>query len=375
MTKNDIATLPIEPHMSLEQRILRKKAPLLVKKILENTFEYSGIKSLTELTKDSIIALEGGVSSAVYFLKHTENPLVIKLRHSGVGAEAEAILAWQAKRARVVDIKKVGLVEDVGKVKYLIQEGVLKKDQLAKTCFSYLQTNPKKAELVGKLMGEELAKMHTAKSNRTYGEFADMAGKKAPFKTWNSYILGYINVNEEFLIKEVGLGKEKIQLIKLCINKVKYPQKGVYLHGDYSLRNILVESEKPFQIRIFDPNPIIGHPSWDIANIFNNARIATERLSLKPKTTEVKRTHQVYQDLLKGFINGYEKANGRIDRRKIYPSAFVQSILRLTAEVRRAKQRTKQVWNDPDVVSCKATLEYLADQVIITTYPLLLSKR
>lgn len=368
MTLKEIMTLPIEAYMPREVKALRKNAPKLVSSVLLHATAITGINSLADLTHDSIQALSGGLNSAVYLIRQAENNLVIKLRPQGQGisAEAEALTAWAAKGASVTTIKKVGTVSSgTTEVKYMIQEGITRtKGRPAVTCHEFLRKHPSRAKAVGKLLGKELALMHKAKSDRTFGEYSDMWGKKAPYKTWNAYLVSSIQSQEAFL-KRTGMQPEKIDALLNHIATIRFSKTGAYIHGDYSIRNALVESQKPLRIRIFDPNPLIGDPGWDIAFFYFYYDLAKRRLAESPKDKQLRKDYLKHKDVLRGFISGYEEGTGRVvNLTRVHPSQFITTMFALQGKIAKAKVHTKNYWSDPEVQVCRQSLFDLASQMI-----------
>ena len=77
---------------------------------------------------------------------------------------------------------------------------------------------------------------------------------------------------------------------------------GRFVHGDVTIRNVGIYSYRPIVVGLFDPNPLSGDPSWDIAPMMNNVafnELRNRRESVPPKPL----THD--RDLATGFWESY----------------------------------------------------------------------
>ncbi len=371
MGVEDIAVLPIPLHMPLHIKQLRKNAPFYIKEIIEKSHAIGGIHSIEDLSQNSIKALSGGMLSAVYFLKRTGQELVINLRSKGVDATAEAFSAWQKKGANIVNIISSGIVpttrSQADKVKYLIMEGIVDKTgKPAQTAQDYVRKYPEKAKQVGIALGRQLAKMHQAKTERSFGEYADMWGNTAAIRTWNNYLTGYISFHQTYLTK-IGINEDKLKKLIEVIKKTKFSKKGRYIHGDFSMRNAIVESEHPLKLKIIDPNPLVGHYSWDLAVLYNNKEFSKRKFAAFPKNKQFQKKFNIDQDCLEGFIEAYQKYSSyKIDRKKVLMSQVMQIIFLTQTEEKKLKK-------NPDDVNQK--LEYrIRKELLVESIETLLSK-
>jgi fructosamine-3-kinase len=367
MKLNDIMTLPIKWSMPRNIRRLRRNAKYYLKDIVEKS-RTSPVKSLAALPRGSLKALQGGMSSAVYELRHLGDHIVIGLKDTGAEATREAIRAWQKEGANVVNILRTGTISDRRthtKVRYLISEGVkAENNSLAPNAYDYAHAHPDQAYKLGLLLGRELAKMHKAASTRSFGEYADVPGNKAQIKSWNKYLLGYINMHMQYLLK-LGLSQAKIDQVIEIIKKERFPKKGFYIHGDFSLRNSLIESQKPLKIKIFDPNPLIGDPSWDQAILYNNLEFSLRKYEIKTRSRRIVLKYTIDRECLRGFKASYEKASGKqINQRKVFMSQLMQSTFLLQTEERKARTDKRDPQTDPEVRSRKEALIGFIEKII-----------
>lgn len=347
MKITDIDTLPVKSYMSPEIKDLRKKAPLYLKSLFEHTYAIREIKSISELGHNALSALPGGMLSACYYLTTKTNCLVIKMRYRGIKAEAESLKMWARRNASVITVIKTGIVpatkKQKEKVHFIIEECVLdKKGELAPTCADFVHQHPGSIPAIAKIMGLELARIHKAVTKRSFGEFADMWGKnKAPIKTWNNYLKGYLTLHENYLLN-LGLTKSKLKLLHERIQKMDFAKRGVYLHGDFSLRNTLLTSRNPLKIVIFDPNPLIGHPSWDLAISYNNLEFSKRRFEFAVKNEDYRQEYEKEKTFLTDFLKGYEKeTKKRIIPEHILTSQLAQTIFLLQIEEQKARTQKK----------------------------------
>lgn len=337
MKFKDIPRMSVLKHMPPAVQSLQKHAPHYIRRLIEKTRAFPEVRTLEDLEPGSIKTLRGGYASALYSIETKENFVVAKLRSDGVEAEHEAIEAWNAHGVPVPTIRRKGILtgtKHLPQMKYLLMDFIAnKKGDRALTGTAYLDKNPGRSRRVGQIMGRTLARMHRATSSRTFGEYADMTGSTAgPLKSWNSYLMGYLKLHRGYL-QYIGLGRRLIQELTKKIRAMRFPAPGVYLHGDYSLRNVMVVSSNPLKIVVFDPNPLIGDPSWDVAVIFNNRDYRRKRYEWEPSNPEYRRIHRRDQRFFEGFWRSYRLASTeKIDHERIWISQLIQSIIHLQSE-------------------------------------------
>jgi hypothetical protein len=207
--------------MPIEVQRLQKNAHVYVKAIIERTQAFPELRSIEELPPGAIELLEGGNASALYSLYTDKEFAVIKLRNDGIEAEHEALTAWARKGVRVPTIRKKGIVPSTKRtspVKYLILDFVTdKQGEQAPTGTAYLRKNPRRARRLGQLMGRTLARMHRAKSDRTFGEFGDLSGSnRSPLRSWNQYLLGYAHLHRRYLLR-IGISRRSLAALTQAI--------------------------------------------------------------------------------------------------------------------------------------------------------------
>lgn len=347
MSIDDIATLPTPPHMGHQTKRLRENAPKYIASIIGGNSAFEGVKSLDDLKTQAVRPLAGGMLSANYLVEVPGQPArVIKLLYDGADAEAEALHFWQKSGANVVTVLQHGIVPSTKRtkhhIKYLIMDAVLGKDgQPAPTCDTYVAEHPTAIRRIGYLLGQELATMHARTSHRTFGDFADLP-KALPYKSWNAYLEGYIDMHYKYLLS-TGIAAADLEKLRSVVMQTRFDKRGCYIHGDYSLRNAMIEKTRPLTIKIFDPNPVIGDPSWDLAVLYNNYHFAKRRVELAPDHKRYIATYKLERNTLRGFVEGYEAATGtEINMRHVILSQIMQTMfLGQIEEEKRAANRKK----------------------------------
>ncbi|MDB5244560.1 MAG: hypothetical protein JWN18_430 [Parcubacteria group bacterium] len=343
MRLEDIARMPAQTHMPHEIQRLQREAPRYVRAIIEKTKTFPKVKSIDELEPGSIELLEGGVASALYSVRNLDELVVIKLRKDGIEAERESLEAWAKEGVRIPTIRHQGVVPkslEKAKIKYLLLDFIVnKKGERASTGVAFLRKNPNRARQMGQVLGRTLARMHRAKSKRSFGEFADTVGKsKTPIRTWNKYLLGYVRLHHTYL-QRLGISRRLLRQLMRSIEKIRFSSRGIYVHGDYSLRNVMVESSKPLKIVVFDPNPLIGDPSWDIAILFNNRDYRRKRYEWDPTVPHYREAYRIEERFFDGFWKSYRLATRKnISLDKIRIAQLIQTIIHLQAEEHKTYQ-------------------------------------
>ena len=120
---------------------------------------------------------------------------------------------------------------------------------------------------------------------------------------------------------------------------------GRFLHGDVSVRNVGILGYQPIAVGLFDPNPVSGDPSWDIAPMMNNVAYNELRCRREgaPSTVLVRD-----RELLDGFWEAYP---GGVAEESLLTAQLVQAVLQ--AEHRQARLRHGQA----DTVEVEVTDE------------------
>jgi fructosamine-3-kinase len=276
-----------------------------------------------EMSPRQVVSLGGGADALTYLVRCPGRDVVVKLNDRGLEAEARALRAWKAHTRWVPDVLGVGTVPSTrGRpVKYLVL-GALVNDEgdVVETAAEYLDRSPAGARDVGRELGAELQRMHQARCDTGFGNFADSLGAVRTYGTWDSYL-------EEFFMQHAdyarGLGIRDHQIEKACafIRQAQYVGEARYLHGDVSIRNIAMRSYDPIRISLFDPNPLGGDPSWDIAPMTNNVEFNERRHRADDESAK---TLMRDREVLTGFWESYPHV---IDDRALLTAQLVQALL------------------------------------------------
>lgn len=326
MKRKEVATPSVDPAVPAEKKRLRVRAPDFIKSIIEETRALPAISSLEELRPEHLEPLTGGVEAVTYLVKSPKLQVIIKLMYYGAAAEAEAIETWRAKGARVPYVVAVGTVPATKQsrqpVKYLIEQALLDaNNRVVETCASYLTHTPRKARSVGRLMGEQLTKMHATVAKRPFGWFGDAYDSRKQFDSWNTFLLGFFEEQVDYLRQKMKIDEDQIDGVRRLIGKTRFVTRGRYLHGDFSIRNAAMKAHDPMKVSLFDPNPLIGDPYWDIAALFNNHEFQKRRL----KHDDSQRDLYVRdQQLVIGFKQGYAR---KLRDRPLQAAQLIQAIL------------------------------------------------
>lgn len=259
--------------------------------ILKKAHILPDFDTIQNLRPEQMTVLGGGNNAAVYLIRSPEKQVIIKLDEQGVEAEAEAIAQWRKRGARVPDVLAAGTFPESlikrKNLKYVIQKALLTKHGiLAETCANYLAHSPDRARVIGRLMGAELTKIHRAVSDRSFGDYGDSDANTAAFKTWSAYLLSYLEHQKDYL-KKLGVSDEDLAAVADYIQNCTFVTRGRYLHGDFSIRNAAIKSFEPLKISLFDPNPLIGDPTWDIAVPHNNYEFAKRRYEIDGRAKDI----------------------------------------------------------------------------------------
>ncbi len=363
MQVKDIPVVPTGSGAPEGLKELRQQAPEMLRILIEQIHAIEDIQTLDDLQPNDLKALAGGNMSVDYAIRVNRKWMVIKLRTSGAEAEAEALRAWKQAGANVVAVFNSGVLPQTEQtkkqVKFLVLEAAMNgQNQIGKTVKEYIKEHSEAAQPIAEKMGEVLAAMHTAVAGNHYGEFADMwgseEGENAPH-TWNAYLMGYVDEHARHL-RELGFTQLKIDNLKRKLQSMKFPEKGVYLHGDFSERNSILTRLQPYQVIVFDPNPLIGDPSWDLAILQNNFEFAKRKL--EHNRDDANQTQlQIEQAILEGVLEGYHKAGqGNIKEEALYASQLMQCLYLLPGKEKRAKKEGRSPEESLEALVIKDTL-------------------
>jgi fructosamine-3-kinase len=362
--------------MDMNTKRLRQRAPQYLQSIIEQTHAFPSLSSLDQLESDALTVITGGMLSANYLLRlPDEQAVVIKLLFEGAEAEAEALAFWHRSGANVVEVIRAGTVPKTKRtkhpVKYLILEGVLDHDSRpAPTCQQYVTEHPSATLHVGRLLGRELAKMHTRTTYRTFGEYADLPNANAPFKSWNAYLEGYIDMHHDYLLT-LNIVDADIDRLRHAIRSSRFSSHGRYIHGDFSLRNALIEKRRPLTVKIFDPNPTIGDASWDLAVLQNNHDFSRRKAELAPNNNSYHAQHRTDHDIWRGVVRGYETVTRQqINMYHIVLSQIMQTIFLLQIEEKKKRMNRKRYLSRGHELEVRIRSDNLLTKLRAVTHPL-----
>jgi fructosamine-3-kinase len=285
------------------------------------------VGSQDERSARHIVPLGGGVDAATYLVRCPGRHVVVKLNNEGLEAEARALRAWKPYTSWVPDVLGSGTVPSTvlstatRPVKYLVLTALVNDEgEVVETADQFLARSPAHARDVGRELGAELHALHQARCPAGFGNFADSPGAERTYATWSSYLEAFFLQHADY-VRNLGIGQDQIEKACAFMHRCPYVDEGRYLHGDVSIRNIAVRGYDPIRISLFDPNPVSGDPSWDIAPMTNNVEL-NERLrragagSAKTLTTD--------RELLAGFWETYPP---EVAEKSLLTAQLVQAIL------------------------------------------------
>lgn len=271
MDPMEIPRHKVEMFHSPESQIIRAHTPQLLNTLVDQGV-LGNIESVADIKPGSVTALEGGLSSACYFLENNGKPVAIKFRTWGVDSEAETLRIWREVGVNVTQINSSGDVPlNIGTknpVRYLILEGIVDESgNPAPTGGKFLSNHPDLLQVIGAEMGHQLFLLHQAKAEHPFGSFGD-GSARPQFETWSQHLSEIVETNKKYLL-DIGVGQRSIDDVLQKYQQIHFPIQGSYLHNDFNLDNILVENINPLKIRVFDPDSLIGDPYWDLARVIS----------------------------------------------------------------------------------------------------------
>src|SRR5215217_4056785 len=321
--------------------------------VLEDSGEFPDLPEFDQLTSEQVVELGGGVDAATYLVRCPRRDVVVKLKSDGLEAEARALRAWKPYAPRVPDVLGLGTVPSVGErsTKYLLL-AALKNDegQIVEPAAEYLDRSPASARELGRAVGAELHRMHQAVDKTGFGNFADSPGSERTYGTWSAYLEDFFVLHADFA-QELGIADDQIEAARAFIRSCPFVAAGCFLHGDVTIRNVGVYSYHPITVGLFDPNPLIGDPSWDIAPMMNNVafnELRDRRESEPPAALTRDR------ELLAGFWESYP---GKVAEESLLTAQLVQAVLQ--AEHRQAGLKR----GETDIVDVEVTYEFIRSLV------------
>jgi fructosamine-3-kinase len=299
------------------------------------------------------VELGGGVDAATYLVRCPGRDVVVKLKSNGLEAEARALRAWKPYTTRVPGVLKAGTIPSVGErsMKYLVLAALKNSEgRIVETADEYLDRSPASARELGRAVGAELHRMHQAVDETGFGNFADSPGSERTYNSWSGYLADFFALHANF-VRQLGIGEDRMQATLAFIRACPFVAEGRFLHGDVSIRNVGVFHDQPFTVGLFDPNPLSGDPSWDIAPMMNNVAYNELRQRREPAPSrELVRD----RELLDGFWESYP---GGVARESLLAAQLLQAVLQ--AEHRQDRLRRRQA----DTIEVEVTYEFIRTAV------------
>jgi fructosamine-3-kinase len=289
--------------------------------LVNESGEFDDLPPLASLEPDQVFPLGGGVDATTYVVKCPDRDVVVKFNTEGLQAEAEALRAWRPYTSRVPEVLGIGSVPDSDEpdMRYLIVRALKNDDgDIVETALDYLERSPDTAREIGRAVGAELGLMHQAVAGTRFGNFADTAGAERSYDSWGGYLTDFFEVYAHF-VAGMGVGEGRIRQVRSFLRSCAAVDEARFLHGDVTIRNVGVYSYRPISVGLFDPNPLCGDPSWDVAPMMNNA--AFNELRYRTEGVEPEAL-QRDRELLAGF-------------REIYPNELAAEAL-LAAQLMQA---------------------------------------
>jgi len=148
-------------------------------------------------------------------------------------------------------------------------------------------------------------------------------------------------------VQELGIDDDQIEGVRGFMRACPFVSEGRFLHGDVTIRNVGVYSYRPITVGLFDPNPLSGDPSWDIAPMMNNVALneLRDRRESEPPAA-LTRDRQ----LLDGFWESYPDT---VAEESLLTAQLVQALLQ--AEHRQDRLHR----NETDTVDVEVAREFI----------------
>jgi fructosamine-3-kinase len=288
--------------------------------VLEETGVCPDVASPGTTSRRHVVSLAGGVDALTYLVRCPGRDVVVKLSDYGLEAEARALRAWAPHTSGVPQVLTVGTVPST-RVRFLVLTA-LKNDHgdVVETAVDYLNRSPSSAHAVGRALGDELHEMHQARCCTGFGNFADSPGAERTYGTWSSYLEDFFRQHADY-VRRMGVSDRRIEQSCTVMRRSRYVDEGRYLHGDVSIRNIAIRGYDPVRISLFDPNPLSGDPSWDVAPMANNVEFNERRRRADAGSSEVL---TLDRELLAGFWESYPR---ELPEESLLTAQLVQAVL------------------------------------------------
>jgi fructosamine-3-kinase len=332
---------------------LQQEAEAHLRWLLEESGEFPELPDLDQLEPEQIDSMGGGVDAATYLVKSPNGDVVVKLNSEGLEAEARALRSWKPYTERVPEVLGVGTVPSSGEppIKYLLLAALKNDDgEVIETADKFLERSQQSARELGRALGTELHHLHQAVDRTGFGNFGDSPGSERTYQSWSAYLEDFF-VNYADFVQQVGIDDDQIESVRGFMWACPFVAEGRFLHGDVTIRNVGVYSYRPITVGLFDPNPLSGDPSWDIAPMMNNVafnELRDRRESEPPAALTRDR------ELLAGFWESYPD---KVAEESLLTAQLVQALLQ--AEVRQDRLDS----NETDTIDVEVTHEFISSLV------------
>jgi fructosamine-3-kinase len=332
---------------------LHQEAESHLRWLLEESGEFPDLPGLDEMRSDQIDSLGGGVDAATYLVKRSEGDVVVKLNSEGLEAEARTLGAWKPYTQRVPDVRGLGTVPSSGEppIKYLILAALKNDDgDVIETADDFVERSPDSARELGRAVGVELHRLHQAVDHTGFGNFADSPGSERTYDSWSAYLEDFFVIHADF-VQQLGIDDDQIEGVRGFMRTCPFVAEGRFLDGDVTIRNVGVYSHRPITVGLFDPNPLSGDPSWDIAPMMNNVAFNEIR---DRREAEAPAALLRDRELLAGFWESY---SDEVAEESLLTAQLVQAILQ--AEHREDRRDRNQT----DTTDVEVTYEFISSVV------------
>ena len=332
---------------------LQQEAEAHLRWLLEESGEFPELPDLDQLEPDQIDSMGGGVDAATYLVKRPNGDVVVKLNSVGLEAEARALRSWKPYTERVPEVLGVGTVPSSGEppIKYLLLAALKNDDgDVIETADKFLERSQQSARELGRALGTELHHLHQAVDRTGFGNFGDSPGSERTYQSWSAYLEDFF-VNYADFVQQVGIDDDQIESVRGFMRACPFVAEGRFLHGDVTIRNVGVYSYRPITVGLFDPNPLSGDPSWDIAPMMNNVafnELRDRRESEPPAALTRDR------ELLAGFWESYPD---KLVEESLMTAQLIQALLQ--AEHRQQRLHRKET----DTIVVEVTHEFISSLV------------
>jgi fructosamine-3-kinase len=317
--------------------------------VLQDSGAFPDLPEPDQLAPEQIVELGGGVDAATYLVRCPRRDVVVKLKSHGLEAEARALRAWKPHTPRVPEVLAFGMVPSVGEhsTKYLVLAALKNAaGRIVETADEYLERSPTSARELGHAVGAELHLMHQAVDQAGFGNFADSPGSKRTYRSWSGYLEDFFALHAD-LVQHLGIGEDRIQATLGFIRACPFVAEARFLHGDVSVRNVAVFDYQPITVGLFDPNPLSGDPSWDIAPMMNNVAYNELRCRHEGQPSKVLVRDREFLD---GFWEAYPAG---VAEESLFTAQLVQALLQAEHRADRLRQ------NQADTVDVEVTYEFI----------------